>query len=627
MTSETESSQRRPLLEHHRLLLEEESGIAAAVIAERGYWTATATSELAELGFSPVQRQVPALVLPKYSTAGVNGLHEIRPDRPRVQTREGKDRVLKYESAANSRVMIDVHPRTVSILDDPSVLLLIGEGIRKGDSAVSRGYHCLNLSGVYGWRGRNAHGGKRVLADFDDIVINNRRISIVFDSDGSSNPQVQEGAKRLREALIRRHAHAFVLFLPAGPDGEKVGLDNFLVAGGDLDALIAEAEATPSGVLAAAAKRYHLTDYGNAERLVAQHRDEIRYSRPADAWHVWNSTHWTDDGWALIEQRAKETVRKIYREVELAASDDEAKAIVDHARRSEAAPRLSALVALARSEPGIPVDPIDFDTDPLLLNVRNGTIDLRTGELGPHRRTDLISKIIPRDYDPDARCPRWERFISEVTNDRPALASFLQRAIGYSLTGETHERSVFIGYGGGKNGKTKLYETIAAMLGPYAAHTPVQTLLTKRDQDRPANELAALRGVRFVSASEPAEGARFDVALVKALTGQDPITARFLFKEFFTYIPEFKLWLMTNHRPVIRETTNAIWDRVKLIPFDVRFYAEGEDTPRGAARQDPTLSDVLRGELPGILAWAVDGCLAWQRNGLGTPEAVRVATD
>src|SRR4051794_12936575 len=152
--------------------------------------------------------------------------------------------------------MIDVHPRTVTILDDPSVLLLIGEGVRKGDAAVSRGYHCLNLSGVYGWRGRNAHGGKRVLADFDDVAIGNRRIGIVFDSDGASNPHVQDGAKRLRDALTRRHAHAFVLFLPPGPNGEKVGLDDFLVASGDLDALLAEAEATPSGVLVADMVRY-----------------------------------------------------------------------------------------------------------------------------------------------------------------------------------------------------------------------------------------------------------------------------------------------------------------------------------------------------------------------------------
>src|SRR5215207_6380695 len=185
MTGDTEFRQHRLLRDHHRRLLEEESGIAPAVIAERGYWTSTTTSELAELGFSPVQRRVPALVLPKYSTAGVNGAHEIRPDHPRVQNREGKERLLKYESPANSRVMVDVHPRTVAVLDDPSVLLLVGEGIRKGDAAVSAGYHCLNLSGVYGWRGTIARGGKRILADFDDIALNTRRIGIVFDSDGS----------------------------------------------------------------------------------------------------------------------------------------------------------------------------------------------------------------------------------------------------------------------------------------------------------------------------------------------------------------------------------------------------------------------------------------------------------
>jgi P4 family phage/plasmid primase-like protien len=626
MHQDLESRQQRPLLEHHRRLLEEESGIAADVIAERGYWTATTTSELAELGFSLVQRRVPALVLPKCSTAGVNGVHEIRPDSPRSQRRNGKERLLKYEVPLGSRSMIDVHPRTVAVLDDPEVMLLVGEGIRKGDSALSRGLHCLNLSGVSNYRGTNAKGGKLTLRDFDDIALNGRRTPIVYDSDGGTNPHVLQAAKGLQALLRRRGAKAPIVFLPPGLNSEKVGLDDFLVAGGDIDALIAEAERTESGIYVASARRYHLTDYGNAERLVAQHRDEIRYCRPADVWHVWNGTHWTDDGWALIERRAKETVRTIYRDVEFAASDDEAKAIVDHARKSEAAPRLSALVALARSEPGIPILPAEFDQDPLLLNVQNGTIDLRTGELRPYRRADMISKLVPLDYDPDARCPRWDAFLREVTNDRPELADFLCRAVGYSLTGDTRERALFIGYGGGKNGKTKFYETLAALLGPYAAHTPVQTLLAKRDHDRPGNELAALRGVRFVSASEPAEGARLDVALVKALTGQDPITARFLFREFFTYTPEFKLWLMTNHRPIIRETQDAIWDRVKLIPFDVRFYAAGEDAPRGAPRQDPTLSDVLRGELPGILAWAVRGCLEWQRYGLGEPEAVRAAT-
>jgi P4 family phage/plasmid primase-like protien len=616
------------LLEHHRRLLVEASGIAPDVVGERGYWSATTKDELAALGFKPAQRRVPALVLPKYTTAGVNGLHEIRPDTPRVQQRDGKPRAVKYDVPAGSKPTIDVHPRTVPVLGDPAVRLLIGEGIRKGDAALSHGFHCLNVSGVFNWRGTGARGGKRTLADFDDIALNGgRRVDIVFDSDGAQNTQVQQGAKRLREALLRRGARAVILFLPPGLTAAKVGLDDFLAAGGDLDTLLAEAEATESGVLAAAVRRYHLTDYGNAERLVAQHRDDIRYSYVADSWYVWSGSHWTDESRALIKRRAKETVRRIYREVELAASDDEATAIVKHASRSEAAERLNALVALAQSEPGIPVAPTEFDTDPFLLNVANGTIDLRTGELRPHRRTDLISKVIPLAYDPDARCPRWEQFIAEITANRPALGGFIQRAIGYCLTGDTRERAFFVGYGHAKAGKTTFYETIAAMLGPYAAHTAVQTLLTKRDQDRPANELAALRGTRFVSASEPAEGARLDVALVKALAGQDPITARFLFKEFFTYRPAFKVWLLTNHKPIIRETHQAIWDRVKLIPFDVRFYGPDDpDAPTDAPRQDPALAEVLRGELPGILNWAIAGCLLWQRDGLGVPEEVRAAT-
>jgi hypothetical protein len=240
--------------------------------------------------------------------------------------------------------MIDVHPRTVAVLNDPSVLLLIGEGIRKGDCAVSRGFHCLNLSGVSNYRGTNEKGGKATLHDFGDIALNGRRTPIVYDSDGGTNPQVLQAAKGLQALLRRRQAEAPIVFLPPGPNGEKVGLDDFLLAGGDIEALIAEAERTESGIYVAAAKRYHLTDYGNAERLVDHHRDEIRYCRPADAWYVWNETHWTGDGWALIERRAKETVRTIYRDVEIAASDDEVKAIVDHARKSEAAPRLSALV-------------------------------------------------------------------------------------------------------------------------------------------------------------------------------------------------------------------------------------------------------------------------------------------
>jgi hypothetical protein len=203
MNNDPEPSEHRPLLEPHRRLLEEDSGIAPDVIAERGYWSATTAADLAALGFSPAQRRAPALVLPKYTTAGVNGAYEIRPDSPRSQRRNGKERLLKYEVPLGSRSMIDVHPRTVAVLDDPEVMLLVGEGIRKGDSALSRGLHCLNLSGVSNYRGTNEKGGKLTLRDFGDIALNGRRTPIVYDSDGGTNSQVLQAAKGL-QALLRR---------------------------------------------------------------------------------------------------------------------------------------------------------------------------------------------------------------------------------------------------------------------------------------------------------------------------------------------------------------------------------------------------------------------------------------
>ena len=328
-------------------------------------------------------------MLPKYTTAGINGAHEIRPDRPRVQTRNGKERILKYEAPVGSKPMIDVHPRSVAVLGDPAVPLLIGEGLRKGDAALSHGFHCLNLSGVFGWRGTTAGGGKRRLDDFDDITLDNRRVRIVFDSDAATNPQVMTAAQRLRAMLERRGAAVQIIVLPPSANGEKQGLDDFFVAGGDLDGLIAEADAVPSGVLVADQVRYHLTDMGNAERFVAQHRDEVRYSRARDAWHVWTGTHWTDDGWALLERRAKQTVRRIYREAESAASEEEAKAILEHARKSEHAQRLVALVKLARKRARHP-DPAS--------RVRPGSVSAQRAERDhrlAHRRAATASSRRP----------------------------------------------------------------------------------------------------------------------------------------------------------------------------------------------------------------------------------------
>ncbi|HKD20969.1 MAG TPA: phage/plasmid primase, P4 family, partial [Rhizomicrobium sp.] len=259
------------------------------------------------------------------------------------------------------------------------------------------------------------------------------------------------------------------------------------------------------------------------------------------------------------------------------------------------------------------------DADPWLLNSENGTIDLRTGKLRPHRREDLITKIVPAAFDPAAGCPRFDRFIQEVMGDRRALVEFLQKAIGYTLTGIDSARCMFFLHGTGANGKSTFVNLFEHLLGDYARSTPVHTLQQKKNDSSVSDDLARLRGARLVTASEVEEGRKFDVALLKRLTsGGDSITARHLYGKFFQFRSTMKLWIPTNHKPKISGSDEAIWDRIHLVPFD-QYFSPGE--------RDPGLSDQLKSELPGILNWAIRGCLAWQREGLKAPEEVRVATD
>ncbi len=363
-------------------------------------------------------------------------------------------------------------------------------------------------------------------------------------------------------------------------------------------------------------EEFYLTDVGNAKRLVKQHGAALRYCYPFSNWLSWDGKRWQLDVTGEAERRAKDTIARV--RIEAALLEDKANrtALWNHARNSESDSRLRAMLSQARSEVGIAIKPDDLDSNPLLLNVNNGTLNLQNGELRPHRQADLITKLAPVDYDPHADCPMWESFLATIMGSKPGLTNFLRRAIGYSLTGDTSERAMFILYGSGANGKSTALETIRAVVGDYAARTPAETLLARRDNAIP-NDVAKLKGARFVSASETDEGRRLAEAQIKDLTGGDTISARFMRAEWFDFKPECKLWLSTNHRPVVRGTDKAIWDRLKLIPFNVRIPEE---------QQDRKLLSKLKTELPGILAWAVRGCLEWQAEGLGVPEEVRNAT-
>ncbi len=286
------------------------------------------------------------------------------------------------------------------------------------------------------------------------------------------------------------------------------------------------------------------------------------------------------------------------------------------AKKSEGDPRMSAILSIARSEPGIPVLPDALDRDPMLLNCKNGTLDLRTGELRPHRREDLITKCVSVEYDPTAECRVWLAFLDKIMGGKSDMVAFLQRAVGYSLTGSIREQCLFLLHGTGSNGKSTYLEVLRELLADYCEQTDFATFLEKKN-DQIRNDVARLRGARFVSAVEVAEARRLDEALIKSVTGGDTVTARFLYGEFFEFVPAFKLWLAANHKPVIRGTDHAIWRRVRLVPFTVTIPDE---------EQDKDLPAKLKAELPGILRWAVEGCLAWQRDGLRPPEEVIKAT-
>jgi putative DNA primase/helicase len=367
------------------------------------------------------------------------------------------------------------------------------------------------------------------------------------------------------------------------------------------------------------------TDWGNARRLVHHHGDDLRHCFPWRKDLVWERRHWKVDDTGEMERRAKDTIRRIYTQAAEEQNEDLRKALVEWAVKSENAMRIHNIIALARSEPGIPILPSRLNNDPMLLNVANGTLDLRTGKLHKHRRQDYLTKLCPVEYDPGATCPTWERFLTEIfpatgdTAEQPGnteLIRFVQRFLGYCLTGDIREQILAIFWGNGSNGKSTMLNVLLELLGQdYAIKAPPNLLMAKREAH--PTEKADLFGQRLVTTIETEDGGRLAEALVKDLTGGDHIRARRMREDFWQFAPTHKLVLCTNHKPKIRGTDHAIWRRIRLVPFTVRF--EGD-------RKDAKLPDKLRAEYPGILAWLVRGCLDWQKDDLGLPEAVKQAT-
>ncbi|MCX7668996.1 MAG: phage/plasmid primase, P4 family, partial [Anaerolineae bacterium] len=257
----------------------------------------------------------------------------------------------------------------------------------------------------------------------------------------------------------------------------------------------------------------------------------------------------------------------------------------------------------------------EWDADPWLLNTPGGVVDLKTGRMRPHERTDRMTKITTAT--PRGECPQWMAFLSDITGGDVDLQSYLQRMVGYCLTGVTSAHALFFLYGTGANGKSVFANVISTILGDYAATASMDTFVETRGERHPT-DLAGLRGARFVTAIETEQGRRLNESKVKAITGGDKISARFMHKDFFTYTPQFKPVIVGNHKPAIRNIDEAMKRRLHLIPFTVTIPPD---------KRDGRLAEKLLAERDGILAWAVEGCLTWQREGLNPPECVRAATE
>jgi putative DNA primase/helicase len=359
---------------------------------------------------------------------------------------------------------------------------------------------------------------------------------------------------------------------------------------------------------------FHKTHLGNAKRLVVLHGADLRFCEEF-GWLVWDGRRWSPDKTGEVYRRAKDTVLGIYAEATRIAVDELRKERIAFAMKCEHRTWIEAMVKLAESEMEMVVRPEDFDSDPFLLNCLNGTLDLRTGEFRAHSRNDFITKIAAVEYNPEAKCPLWKEFLSELFDGDKKLIRYMQKALGYCATCEISEHTWFFLYGTGANGKSTFINTVLHVYGEYGCQTPPDTFLVRRG-DGPRNDLARLQGSRFIAASEPEGSKRLDDGIIKMFTGGDPITTRFLYKELFTYLPVGKLFFSANHKPRVADNSRGFWRRVAMIPFDITISEK---------EQDKGLIEKLKAEGPGILAWMVRGCLAWQKNGLGKPEAVREA--
>lgn len=354
------------------------------------------------------------------------------------------------------------------------------------------------------------------------------------------------------------------------------------------------------------------TDISYGHRLYLRHGRNLHYTMER-GWLVWSGQRWQIDDKAVgVAALAMESARSLFDDIKDSTSQAEAFKLAKLACQKRT---IEAAMWLARAEPGIYQQLVTFDVDPMTLNVHNGIVDLRNGTLREHSREARCTMLAGTHFDPDAEAPRWRQFIGEVCCGDTDLMDYMQRVCGYLLTASVREHCLFFMHGAGRNGKSVMVEAIMRVMGDYAWAAEPEMLMAKKYMSIPV-DVAALRGKRAVFLNETGQGQRFDEAKLKNLTGGDRLQARFMRENLFEFDPTHKLMLRGNHKPTVNGTDEGIWSRLKLIPFDLRLEVD---------EIDRRLPETLNAELPGILAWCVQGCLMWQSEGLTAPAVIEDA--
>ena len=367
-------------------------------------------------------------------------------------------------------------------------------------------------------------------------------------------------------------------------------------------------------------KFYSYDDTGNAERFTDIHGEILRYSYVRKSWYFYNGKIWCTDQQGKIKNMADEVIEKMKHEKIYVADDTTEEEAMKLFRRHIKNTRNHSgkTNMIKESEHLVPIQPEAFDNDLHLFNVQNGYIDLKKGTLHEHDKDKYFTKISNVEYTDKADCPMWEEFLRQIFDGDTELIDYMQRAVGYSLSGSTEEQMMFILHGNGRNGKSVFLDIVTELFGTYSTNIQPQAIMVKQQSSNANPDIAKLAGARLVTTTEPNDGNRFDEGLIKQLTGGDRVTARFLYEDEFEFTPQFKLWMATNHKPFIRGTDDGIWRRMAIVPFSVQIPEH---------KVDRKLTHKLRREITAIMQWAVEGYLKWQQDGLKEPIIIKQQRD